>query len=292
MCKNVKRQQYFKKLILYICSQFLQEIMDINANASMEIIIWEHMEEVETYLKETAGDEEGVLVISDDGEVCNQMNERSIPVVAFLHEENERNHFWKIPYAIENINVLNIEYLEQIYRRYRGIPWDILETERCILREIMVEDVDCIAKIYESPTVRRFMEPLYTPIEKEKEYTRDYIKHVYGFYEYGTWVVVEKTHGKIIGRAGLESYDDNEAEAVELGYLIADEHQRQGYGYEVCSAILKYAEERLGIIHVDTNIETENIASICLCERLGFRCIKKIIKKGKEYYKYRFQNCE
>lgn len=289
MCKIIKRQQYLKKLILYTCSQFLQEKLDMIEDSHVEVIIWEHMEEVETYLKKIAG-EEGVLVISDDSEVCNRMNERSIPVIALLHES--RNLFWKIPYAIENIDVLNIEYLEQIYRRYRGIPWDILETERCILREITVEDVDCIAKIYESPTVRRFMEPLYTPIEKEKEYTKDYIKHVYGFYEYGTWVVVEKNQGKIIGRAGLESYDDSEPEAIELGYLIAEEYQRKGYGYEVCSAVLKYAEEILGIVYVDTNIEKENIASICLCERLGFRFIKKVTKKGKEYYKYRFQDHE
>ncbi len=290
MCKIVKRQQYLKKIILYICSQSLQEKLKLNEESNIEVIIWRHMEEAATYLQERMGDEEGVLLISDDGEVCNQMVERAVPVVALLYEGIERNHFWKIPYAIENINVLNIEYLEQIYRRYRSIPWDILETERCILREIKVEDVDSIARIYESPNVRKFMEPLYTPIEKEKEYTREYIKHVYGFYEYGTWVVVEKNLGKIIGRAGLESYDDNEADAIELGYLIEDEYQRKGYGYEVCSAVLKYAEEILGIAVIDTNIENENIASICLCEKLGFRFISKFHKKGKEYYRYRYQN--
>ena len=242
----------------------------------MEVIIWKHRGEVEAYLGEMRADE-GTLVISDDGEVCERMNEKAIPVIALL--QGGRNHFWKIPYAIENIDVLDINYLEQIYRRYRGIPWDILETERCILREITVEDVECIAKIYESPVVKRFMEPLYEPIDKEKEYIKDYIKHVYGFYEYGTWVVVEKNQGKIIGRAGLESYEDGEAETLELGYLIAGQYQRKGYGYEVCTAILEYAKKMQNVKCVEANIERENMASIRLCEKLGFRFNKKIVKK-------------
>lgn len=271
---------------------FIEEKSDICVDSKIAVVTWSCRGEVESYLKDMGNVEEGVLVISDDSKVCNWMCEKAVPVVAVLHGNNARNDFWKIAYAIENLENLNAEYFEHIYRRYRGIPLDILETERCILREITVEDVDRIAKIYESPTVKRFMEPLYSPIEKEKEYTKNYIKNIYGFYEYGMWVIVEKNYGMIIGKAGLESYADNDEEVIELGYLITEEYQRKRYGYEVCKAILNYAKEILCVDFVETNIEKENIASIKLCEKLGFCFVKDFTKIGKKYCNYRYQKHE
>lgn len=288
MGEKIVRQQYVKKLIMYVDSEKLRKNIPITKDSRIEVIRCIKQKEIELYLDSVPDRGSGTIIISDNSDVCNKCKERSIPVILFLHDEI-RNHFFQIPYAIENMNVLNMEYLERVYRRYQGIPWDILETKRCILREITVKDVEAVARIYESPAVGRFMEPLYSPIEKEKEYTRNYIKHVYEFYEYGTWIIIEKKQGNIIGRAGLESYDENENGALELGYLIAEEYQRQGYGYEVCSAVLKFAEETLGITLIDANIEKENIASLCLCKKLGFHFLKKIKKNGKEYDKYRFR---
>ena len=43
-----------------------------------------------------------------------------------------------IKYIIEDVEAVTLEYLEHIYRRYLNIPWDILETERCMIRETIV----------------------------------------------------------------------------------------------------------------------------------------------------------
>lgn len=235
--------------------------------------------------------EKGVLILSDCPWICEELMEKKIPVVGILGEQKQRwgNEFWKIPYVTERLNGIDVTYLERVYRRYRGIPWDILETKRCLLREITVRDVPRIAKIYQAPSVKKYMEPLYESLEKEVAYVEDYIKNVYGFYEYGIWVIIEKASGEIIGRAGIEncgqntegkSPEENDAdrrdwsdeykERIELGYVIEDDYQGKGFAYEVCSAILKYAKEQLDIFIVWTRIQKGNLPSIALCKKLGF----------------------
>lgn len=245
---------------------------------------------------------ETCLIITDSGEIARSFAEKQIGVVALLHRESEQEDFWGLAYAIDGLNDIDVRYLDRVYRRLKGIPWDILETKRCRLREITAADVPRIAELYEYPSVKKYMEPLYTPLTREIAYTEDYIKHVYGYYEYGTWVIIEKSTGTIIGRAGLENYANSQKDTgqesnqkkenpenslsekdgqecgekqVELGYLIGDAYQRCGFAYEVCSAILQYAKEQLGIPVVWTRIDRENKASIKLSEKLGFQGVKQ-----------------
>lgn len=44
-------------------------------------------------------------------------------------------------YAVESLAELDIEYLERVRRRYNHIPWDIGETDRCLIRELSLSDL-------------------------------------------------------------------------------------------------------------------------------------------------------
>ena len=128
-------------------------------------------------------------------------------------------------YAVESLAELDIEYLERVRRRYNHIPWDIGETDRCLIRELSLSDLPALYELYDKPGMTDFVEPLYD-YETELEYQKAYIENMYGFYEYGMWLVFSRETGKLIGRAGLE-HD-------ELGYMIAPELWNQGYATEVC----------------------------------------------------------
>lgn len=52
--------------------------------------------------------------------------------------------------------------------------------------------------------------------------------------------------------------------------MIAPEFQRKGYATEVCTEILSYAQNMLGMQQVRAVIHRKNTASIKLCEKLGF----------------------
>lgn len=209
----------------------------------------------------------GTLLITDSASFAEKAVAAGGAVLVFLHGENREQDFTGVRYAFEEPRELDIEYLEQVYRRYAGLPWDILDTERCHLRETTVADVEDFYRIYAEPSITEYMEDLYSEPEQEKEYTRKYIENVYGFYGFGVWTVVKKDTGEIIGRAGL-SYREG-FEEPEMGFVIGVPWQGQGYGLEVCRAVLKYGREQLGFEKVQALVEPENKVSLHLCAKLG-----------------------
>ena len=164
-------------------------------------------------------------------------------------------------YAVESLAELDIEYLERVRRRYNHIPWDIGETDRCLIRELSLSDLPALYELYDKPGMIDYVEPLYD-YETELEYQKAYIENMYGFYEYGMWLVFSKETGKLIGRAGLE-HD-------ELGYMIAPELQNLGYATEVCRFIIDYARENTDFEELYCRIDERNEASVRLAKKLGF----------------------
>lgn len=164
-------------------------------------------------------------------------------------------------YAVESLAELDIEYLERVRRRYNHIPWDIGETDRCLIRELSLSDLPALYELYDKPGMTDFVEPLYD-YETELEYQKAYIENMYGFYDYGMWLVFSKETGKLIGRAGLEHN--------EMGYMIAPEFQNLGYATEVCRFIVDYARKNTDFEELYCRIDEKNVASVRLAKRLGF----------------------
>ena len=178
---------------------------------------------------------------------------------------------WGADYVVMDENAIDEALAERVYKRHTGEPWTIAETKRCIIRELTMDDIDALFELYSKPGITDFVEPLYD-YDKECEYERAYIEHMYGYYEYGMWLVFSKETGELIGRAGLENRDycdEQETQGVpgtyhsemELGYIIAPEYQRQGYATEVCQAILEYAWENLCPDRINCLIDEENYPS-------------------------------
>ena len=170
---------------------------------------------------------------------------------------------------VEGFDEVDVDFLEKVWKRHHRIPWTILETERCIVRELTLDDLDALFELYGEGEIDRYTDALY-PYEEEKEFQRAYIENMYRYFGYGLWLVFEKKCGKLIGRAGLEHREYHEETELELGYIIGTKYQGQGYGTEVCQAILAYAKENTGFARINALVQAENIASIKLSEKLGF----------------------
>ena len=171
---------------------------------------------------------------------------------------------------------------------FHDIPWDITETPRVRIREITVEDVPKLYELYRDESITAFMEPLFADPQQEMIYTEEYIKNVYGFYGYGMWVIEKRDSGQVIGRAGLE-YNEG-FDGLELGFMLGVPYQHRGYAYEACSAVLAYGIEELGQHRYCSYIHEKNLASIRLCERLGFEAQGKVWRSEikKELIQYVF----
>lgn len=160
------------------------------------------------------------------------------------------------------------------YQRLANEPWTILESERCILRETTVADVEAFYNIYKEPAITEYMEGLFEDPEDEKRYTADYIDKVYALMGYGVWTVIDKASGEVIGRAGF-SLRGGFAEP-EIGFLIAVPYQRKGYATEVINACLKYGKEMLFFETVQALVKDNNTESIHLLKKCGFMPEKEV----------------
>ena len=184
----------------------------------------------------------------------------------------------------EGFEEIGWKFLVRVYERCHGLPWTILETKRCVVKEFSMEYLDDLFALYTGEGMTDYIEPLY-PYEQEKAYQEAYIKNMYGFYGYGMWIVCEKQSGRLIGRAGLEHREELGGE-MELGYAIGVPYQRKGYATEVCTAILKYAKEELLQPSVCCLIEDGNLVSEHLAEKLGFLQTGVIVAGEKQMKKY------
>lgn len=224
------------------------------------------------------GRETGQLWVTDSPACAEALCRLGLPFAVYFHPGNRDKVFHGARFGMERPWELDAEYLENVYRRLAGIPWDIAQTKRCLIRETCQGDVESFRGIYSDPSVQRYARERYPDTALEKEYVRAYIDKQYGFYNYGVWTVVQKADGAVIGRAGFSGRAGYEL--PELGYVIGAPWQRQGMAYEVCRAVLDYGKEELGFERVQTLVETENRPSYNLCLKLGFRVMETVREDG------------
>lgn len=84
--------------------------------------------------------------------------------------------------VIEGFEEVDDEFLERIFQRCHGQPWEIARTKRCVIRELSLEDLPALEKLYQKEGVTwrldadgeripGFIEPLFAK-EKEKNISR------------------------------------------------------------------------------------------------------------------------
>lgn len=244
----------------------------------------EELQKLEILFKETGRDIlDSFLILTDSPELASICRKLDMAVAAVLSGTGK--DFPGILYAVTDVENLDENYLKRIWQRYRKIPWKICETERCLVRESIPEDVESFYRIYRDKSITAYMEDLFQDKEAETEYIKEYIEKVYGFYGFGMWSVCLRDTGEVIGRAGLSMREG--FEEPELGYVIEKKWQKQGIATEVCLAILAYGREELGFERVRALMHSENTPSERLCCKLGFSYAGEVEVEGAVYSEFR-----
>lgn len=187
-------------------------------------------------------------------------------------------------YVVENVEDLDGEFFDRIYRRVHRLPWTVIETAHCILRETTREDLDRIYEMYEDPDMTAYMDALYREKAEEAEYLREYQDKIYAFYGFGVWSVVEKERGLVIGRAGISMREG--FEEPELGFCIDKNFRHHGYALEVCEAILYFMMEEYQVPAFQALVRPGNEASVGLLEHLGFNYREDVMVDGKVHRRF------
>ena len=190
-------------------------------------------------------------------------------------------------YVVESVEDLDGEFFDRIYRRVHRLPWTIIETTHCIIRETTREDLDRIYEMYEDPDMTAYMDALYREKAEEAEYLREYQDRIYAFYGFGVWSVVEKKSGLVIGRAGISMREGYEE--PELGFCIDKNFRHHGYALEVCEAVLYFMMEEYEVPAFQALVRPGNEASVGLLEHLGFTYREDVMVDGKVHQRFLFQ---
>jgi len=160
-----------------------------------------------------------------------------------------------------------------------------IETERLVLRRPRLSDAKALHAAYGDPEVMRYIGEGQTMTPAK---TKAWIEKALGRWKadgFGHFVI-EKDR-KVIGRAGFLVWDPDEwktgtlAElgshaAIELGWMLAQEHWGNGYATEAAIALRDYGFKELRFERLISLIAHGNDASVKVAERIGGRYVRDV----------------
>lgn len=161
-----------------------------------------------------------------------------------------------------------------------------LETERLILRSMSLDDIDFILRHFGNEDTNRYSS--YEGL-KNREEAIDFYKR---FIEQGKPTrfrlgVVLKETGGLIGTLGYHNLSRRDHSA-EIGYDLSRAHWGKGIMTEAVKALVRYGFEQMNLNRIEATVDSENLRSIRLLERLGFA--REGLLREKYYYKGRFHD--
>ena len=149
-----------------------------------------------------------------------------------------------------------------------------LRTERLLLRKPDLSDRDAIVSIAGDWDIARNLSPVPHPYTKEDA---DFFLEKVVPAQW-VWAITLGESEPLIGCIGLAP---TEIENVaDLGYWLARDHWGKGYGAESVRAVLKIAFDEFGISTVTAGPFAENIASIKVLKKAGFRFVGKGVRNS------------
>jgi ribosomal-protein-alanine N-acetyltransferase len=146
-----------------------------------------------------------------------------------------------------------------------------LSTRRLRLRRVERSDAGGLHACFGDPDAMRYWDFPAVETIAETERILRWLAKTTSPYDHLAWAITERANDACIG---MVCYHHREArnKRLELGYIVAPQHQGRGFGTEAVRALLDYCVGGLGVHRVQALVHPENTASIRLVERLGFRC--------------------
>ncbi|HUH30277.1 MAG TPA: GNAT family N-acetyltransferase [Rhodanobacter sp.] len=156
--------------------------------------------------------------------------------------------------------------------RFSAAP--LLDTGRLRLRAHRADDhAGCLA-IWSDPAVTRYIGG--QPASSEDAWKR--VLRYAGLWSllgYGYWAIEDRASGSYIGDVGFADFKRDMLPALdgmlECGWALAPAAQGKGYATEALLAIMAWAQANLGAPRMACIIAPDNLASLRVAAKAGFR---------------------
>lgn len=155
-----------------------------------------------------------------------------------------------------------------------------IETERLILRELQIGDLQAWFEMDSDPKVHKYLgnEPVKNFEQIENVF--QYIQQQYTENGIGRWACIEKSSGNFIGWTGLKyikEYENNHINFYDLGYRLNPEYWGKGYATESCKASLAYGFGTMNLHEIIGMVNEENKASRRVLEKGGLTFVEQFM---------------
>lgn len=144
------------------------------------------------------------------------------------------------------------------------------ESKRLTFRKFSYDDSNDLFKLRSNDEVMRFMDiPKFESVQDSdkliKKIFDDFTNHK-GI----SWAIVEKESNSFIGYFGFWRMIPEHCRA-EIGYALGHDFWGKGYMSETIRVMMKFGFNTINLHSVEANVNTQNINSIKLLERVGFQ---------------------
>ncbi len=159
----------------------------------------------------------------------------------------------------------------------------VIETKRLKLRGHRLEDfVDCAA-MWADPIVTRHIGG--KPFSEEEVWARllRYVGH-WSLMGFGYWAIEERDTGDFVGELGFADFKRDMEPSIkgvpELGWVLASKAHGKGYATEAVRAAIAWGEDHFGPVRTVCIIHPDNLASIRVAEKCGYKDLQHTTYKG------------
>jgi RimJ/RimL family protein N-acetyltransferase len=151
-----------------------------------------------------------------------------------------------------------------------------IRTQRLLIRKLFMADKEALFGYRSLPEVWKYQSWRPTHIGQAEAFIRENAETLPNTPDAWMQLAVCLPDGRLIGDIGVHFLGDG-AQA-EIGYTLHPDYQGGGYATEAVRAILGYLFRELGKHRVTASVDPDNLRSILLLQRIGFRQEAHFIK--------------
>lgn len=166
------------------------------------------------------------------------------------------------------------------------------KTERLILRQFALQDIQAFYQYRSDPTVARFQSWENYSYEEAESFVRSQMAQIPD--QPGAWfqyAIALADSNQLIGDCAIHTLGA-EPQIIEIGFTLAQEHQGKGYIHEALCALFDYIFSTLNKHKVIAFTDVQNEKSISVLERLGMRreghLLQNYLSKGNWVDEYQY----
>ncbi len=155
----------------------------------------------------------------------------------------------------------------------------VVETERLSIRQITDADAEDLSKVLADSTVMKYSTVGVHSEQQIKAYIVN-CQQQYDLIGYGHWAIYNSATSEFVGVCGLNKHAIDSGEVIHINYRLAANQQGKGYAVESTLGVLNFAKHSLKIDVIHALIEPENISSVKVVNRTGFKFIETSSFRG------------